>query len=165
MSEVIQKIYKQYAESFHNMNIMESELAKKRIETRDLFKELDKNRDDGDGSIGLELSAHAFANISDRLQKLAMENVNVYNDVFNAEKPELSLLWPNNLRAFVLTVMAEAMAKQAIVQKESKNNKGKYEYHYTIKIGKWSEEGGVDLVFTAVVEQCTIKTGFFNWVN
>jgi hypothetical protein len=51
-----------------------------------------------------------------------------------------------------------------VVQKPSKNKKDGLEYHYSIKITKWSSDEQ-SLIFTAVVEDYVIKTGYFNWSN
>ena len=159
----MQKIYKQYGEALREVGLAESDLAKKRSALNEIRSELRRNLTDGDGSIGLELSAHAFSNIGNRLQKLAMENPTIYSDVFNQENPPMSIIWPSNLEAFIITIMAEALDKSAVVQKPSKNTRDGKEYHYTIQIDKWSGPDS-SLVFTGVVEGGTIKTGFFNWV-
>ena len=156
------KIYKQYGEALRDVGLAEADLARKKTALNQIKSELGKNLSEGDGSVGIDISAHAFTNISDRLQRLAMENQVIYDDVFNKDEPSLSILWPNNLRAFVVTLLAEAYDKSAVVQKPSKNNHNRFEYHYNIKIEKWSGSDN-SLIFTGVVEGGNLKTGFFNW--
>jgi hypothetical protein len=113
-----------------------------------------------DGGFGLEVTAHAFKQISERLEALAMENLNIYNDVFNKDDPSKSLLAPSNLKSFIVSVIAQAR-NESNYSKEQSKSKG-VEFRYKVVISKWSSDK--DLEFTAIVENNHIKTGFFNWV-
>ena len=155
------KIYLQYAELFSDISITELELNEKKRSLEEIKEELSR---DSDKSLGLDLTAHAFTNISDRLSALASENGIVYADVFNPNNPSKAILWPNNLRSFIIGMLANERSKGRYVEKPSKNNNGGTEYHYDIEIKKWSNERSA-LVFTAIVESNMVKTGYFNWVD
>lgn len=110
---------------------------------------------------GLELSAHAFKQLSERLEKLTMENQIIYDDVFNKGSPSECLLLPSNLKSFIITLLADAHKKSNFKRELSKNSDG-YEYRYIVDIKKWSDEKVLQLI--CIVENNNIKTGYFNWV-
>jgi hypothetical protein len=155
------KIYLQYAEIFSEVSLLELELSEKRRALSEVRSELEKHPA---GNFGLDLTAHAFTNITDRLSGLASEFPVIYNDVFNPGEPSRALLWPSNLRAFIISMLASANSKKQFSEKPSKNNAGGKEYHYDIEIKKWSTDRDI-LLFTAIVEDSVIKTGYFNWVG
>lgn len=152
------KIYLQYAETLSSISITELELSEKMRALSEIREELEGYKKD-DGSFGLDLTAHAFTNISDRLSELASKYPIIYSDVFNPNEPSRALLWPSNLRAFIIGMIASSYGKKE--EKPSKNTNGK-EYHYNVEIKKWSTDTEV-LVFTAIVESNVVKTGYFNW--
>jgi hypothetical protein len=156
--------YIEYAEALRDATELEESLNAKKLTLKNLRQQLEACKVLGDGSIGLDVSAHAHANISERLQRLSMENTSIYGDVFNLESPQSSIIWPSNLKVFIITLIAQAYDKDMVVQKPSKNKKDGLEYHYSIKITKWSSDEQ-SLIFTAVVEDYVIKTGYFNWSN
>ena len=153
------KLYLQYAELFSDISITELELNEKK---RNLEEIRDELSNESDGSVGIDLTAHAFTNISDRLSVLASENGSVYADVFNPGNPSKAILWPNNLRSFIIGMLANERSKNKQIEKPSKNTNGGTEYHYDIEIKKWSNEKA-SLIFTAIVESNMVKTGYFNW--
>jgi len=155
------KIYIQYAELLAETSNLELELSRKKRNLEEVRLELNKEVDE-DGSYGLDLSAHAFTNLSDRLVCLADSNSVIFNDLMNITDTSKSILWPNNMRAFIIGIIAIAKSKNKLTQKPSKNTEGGTEYHYEIEIEKWGTSKEA-LVFTAVVESNVIKTGYFNW--
>lgn len=110
-------------------------------------------------SAPIEMSAHSFKQISERLEDLAMENSLIYDDVFNAAGD--CLLAPSNLKSFVYTMISKAINADSFTIENSRHSSGS-EYRYTVDIEKWS--GVKTLQFTAIVENNCVKTGYFNWV-
>jgi len=119
---------------------------------------------DSDGSYGIEITSHAFKQIAERLEALALENSKIYKDAFNSEDPSRSYLLPSNLKAFVVTMIANARKKGNFSKEQSRGNSGNVEYHYTVIIKDWGGDNGKQLEFTGIVENNHIKTGYFNWV-
>lgn len=135
---------------------MELELSEKMRTLSEIKQELEINGT----CYGMDLTAHAFTNISDRLAELASKHPVIYSDVFSPNEQSRALLWPNNLRAFIISMLASAYEKNHFEEKSSKSN-GK-EYHYNVEIKKWSNDKEV-LIFTAIIESNVVKTGYFNW--
>jgi hypothetical protein len=158
---MIEKIYLQYAEMSGDISATELELSEKKRSLEEIKNELLST---GDGGVGLDLTAHAFTNISDRISSIAAENVSIYADVFNPSNPSKAILWPNNLRAFIISMIANARSKGSFTEKQSRSSKEGTEYKYDVEIKKWSNDRSV-LVFTAIVESNVVKTGYFNWVD
>jgi hypothetical protein len=156
-----EKLYLQYAELLSEISIAELEMNEKKRALSELKTELDKDRE-VDGSLGLEVTAHAFTNIAERLAILASENPAIHADVMNVKEPSKAILWPSNLKAFVIGTIANAKLKKNYTEKPSRNSPGKKEYHYEIELNKWGTDSE-ELHFTAVVENNVVKTGFFNW--
>ena len=150
------KIYLQYAELLGAVSTMEVELSEKKRALIEIKEEIDSEE------YGLDLTAHASTNINKRICELAMENAIIYEDVFNIKDQSKSLLWPCNLKAFVIGMLASARSKGSFQKKPSKNTQGGNEYHYEVEIKKWSTDKEV-LIFTAIVESNMVKTGYFNW--
>jgi hypothetical protein len=153
--------YIKYAETLSELTTMEAQIHNKKRIVEELRKDL-VDQEKGDDSFGIEFTAHAFRQVSERLEFLAMENPVIYNDVFKKEMPSDSLLLPSNLKSFVITLLADARKKNNFTEEESKNSNG-IEYRYTINMNKWSDDKL--LQFVAIVENNHIKTGFFNWVQ
>jgi len=158
-----EKIYLQYADILSQTAILEFQLNEKKRALEEMKDELDKDKFT-DGGFGLELSAHAFTNISSRLSALAVENIVIYKDVMNSENQADSLIWPSNMKAFVIGMIANARQKKEFEIKDSKNRDGGKEFHYEIEIKTWSNSKSA-LVFIAIVESNVIKTGYFNWID
>jgi len=150
--------YMEYAELLNDIVSDERELYNKKKVIADLKNELSSEH--SDGGYGIELSAHSFKQIAERLEVLAMENSIIYKDVFKSGSPQDSLLLASNMKSFVITLLANARNKKQF--KEDESNSGGTEFRYTIDIKKWSNEK--TLQFVAIVENNNIKTGFFNWV-
>jgi len=117
---------------------------------------------EGDGSHGVEISAHAFRQISDRLEALGNENEVILKDLVNPENLSASKLMPSNLRSFVFTLIASAKKKGSFSKEPSKNTNGGFEWRYNIEIKGWSNERNT-LRFTCIVENNNVKTGYFTW--
>lgn len=154
------KIYVQYAEAVGEAIGLEWKISNLNTLAEELKGELVS--DQGDGGYGTELSAHAAKQISERLESLASESVKIRSDVFNIEDDASSLIWPKNMRSFIIGMLAKARSKNSFSIVDSKNGSGK-ECHYKIEIQKW-HSGQKSLVFTGIVENNVIKTGYFNWV-
>jgi len=150
--------YLEYAKILAEVSEMESSLSNKKRLLNDIKSELT----DEQGSFGLELSAHAIANISSRLEMLANENSKIYKDVMNRENPHKSIIWHSNMKAFIIGILANANKKGEFEEKESKNRPDHMEIHFSIEINKWSDENK-RLIFVGIVESNIVKTGYFNW--
>lgn len=159
MSQSLEDKYLEFAELL-------SELSESELKIRNMRRIVDEIKEElaqpgNDGSYGLELSAHAFRQISERLETLSLENIAIYKDVFKESKSEWLLL-PSNLKSFIITLLADARKKGNFIQDKSKNTPDGIEYRYTIDIKKWSNDKMLQLV--CIVENNYIKTGFFNFV-
>ena len=150
--------YLEYAEILSDLSTNELKIRNMKRILEELKIEL--SQEGSDGSYGIELSAHAFKQISERLEGLALENSIIYKDVFKDAKSECLIL-PSNLKPFIITLVADARKKQSFTKEKSKNSDG-VEFRYTIDLQKWSNEKILQLV--CIVENNYIKTGFFNFV-
>lgn len=157
MDELNEK-YLEYAEMLSSITNLDRELYNKKKLLNDIKKEL--HGPEGDGGLGVEMSAHAFKQIAERLEILAMENPTIYQDVFKPDNPQDSLLLASNMKSFIITSIANARSKN-LYKKENSKNSG-FEFRYTIEIKRWSNEKALE--FVAIVENNNIKTGYFNWV-
>lgn len=154
----LEDIYLDYAEAYSELISMESQIHNRRRLVDELKIHL--TSPESDGSFGVEISAHAFKQISERLEELAMQSTAIYSDVFKND-PQESLMTPSNLKSFIITTLANAHKKKHFSRERSKNSAG-VEFRYIIDIKKWS--GDKTLQFVVIVENNYIKTGFFNWV-
>lgn len=155
--------YIQFAEIFSGLQELEAKIYNKKRLIQNLSEEFKNN--EKAGCIGIEFTAHAFKQISERLEEIGRINPIIYKDVFKPEDPSSSLLIPSNLKSFVITLLADANKKRHYHEEESKSSRSSgnaLEYRYTIDMKKWSNEK--KLQFVAIVENNCIKTGFFNWV-
>lgn len=159
-SEGEKELYQRYAEALNDCTVEEKKLYNIRRLVEDLKSEI---RESDNPSFPIELTAHAFKQISERIERLAMENSTIHINVFG-QSPQDSILIPSNLRTFVILLMSKAMKDGRIDRRPSKHTSGSEEFHYVIDIDDWSSTDQV-LQFTAVVENNVIKTGFFNWVQ
>ena len=125
----------------------------------DLKKDLSES---GDQRIAIEISAHAYRQMSERICSIAMESSSIWQDVFRPDSPNESLLVPSNLKSFLITMLSNAYEKHMYHEEESRNTNGGKEYHYNVDIKKWSDDK--TLQFVGIVENFTLKTAYFNWV-
>jgi len=151
--------YLQYAELMTELSNEEIKLSNLKRTIEDLKAELDNP--DSDGSFGLEISAHAYKQLSERLYALTLESSTIKNDVFKENQIE-GLLLPNNLKCFIITLLADAKKKGNYTKEKSKNSANGYEFRYTINMTKWSNNKNLQLI--CIIECSNIKTGYFNWV-
>lgn len=151
--------YVQYAKTLADAANLRSEISEKERLLGDLR---DKLLSEEDGSIGIDMSAHASKQILERLEELASESSYIYEDVWKPKDISSSLMSPTNMRAFIIGIIARAKENGEVTEKNSKNSSGK-EYHYTVEIKKWSTDNK-KLTFTGIVENNVIKTGYFNWM-
>ena len=151
--------YLEFAEMLSELSTAELKIRNMKRVVEELRDEL--TQDGNDGSYGLELSGHAFKQLSERLETLALENVSIYKDVFK-DSTTSSLLLPSNLKSFIITLIANAKKRGDFTKDKSKNSADGTEYRYTIDIKSWSTEKTLQLV--CIVENNYIKTGFFNFV-
>ena len=160
LDEALTKNYMEYAEMLSELT--EVELRAQNI--RRLIEELKTKipQYDGGECCGLELSAHAFKQLSERLEKLAMENQIVYDDVFNKPSKSECLLLPSSLKSFIINLLSDAISKGNFTKEPSKNNYTSYEYRIVVTITKWSDDKVLQLV--CIVENNNVKTGYFNWI-
>jgi hypothetical protein len=161
MSDELDKKYQEYAEAFAEKAEIDSKIKNLSRLVDDLKREIKEH--DNTGEYGLNITAHACNQISKRLESLAAENSVIFKDVMNMENPSSSLIWPTNMESFVLGMLAKARLSKDFTVEDSKNSSGK-EYHYNIEIRDWATENK-RLIFTGLVENNNIKTGFFNWTT
>lgn len=156
----LEDLYLDYAEAYSELISLEAQIHNRRR----LIDELKANltSPESDGSFGVEVSAHAFKQISERLEELAMQNTAIYRDVFKEDSQQESLMLPSNLKSFIITTLANAHKKKQFSRERSKGSGGGVEFRYMVDIKKWS--GDKTLQFVVIVENNYIKTGFFNWV-
>lgn len=145
-----------------------SELGGLEMQVSELKRSIEEKRfslisNEGDGSHGVEISAHAFKQISERLEILALENDDIYRDFINVSNPSQSKSIPSNLKSFIITLIASAKKKGSFSKEPSKNTTGGFEYRYNIEIKKWSDAKNT-LQFVCIVENNNVKTGYFNWL-
>ena len=149
--------YLEYAELLSELYTAERKIRN----SRRLVEELKAELSTCDGSYGLDLSAHAFKQISERLEALALEHPQIYKDVFIRDSRAECLLLPSNLKTFIITLIANAKKKGTYSEVPSKNSSGS-EWKYTIEIKGWSSDKTLQLI--CIVENNNIKTGYFNFV-
>ena len=145
----MEKIYLQYAEVLSKIASLEFELSNEKRTLEEIKDEL-MTEAGNDGGFGIELSAHAFTNIANRLTALGSDSKVINNDLFNVKSQSESLIWPPNMKAFVIGMIANARHKNEFTIKDSKNNNGNKEYHYEIEIKNWSTQRQA-LIFIAIV--------------
>lgn len=158
--EELNEIYIQYAESLSELITLENKLSNQKILAENLRKTL--LSEETDGGYGIDMTAHAFKQISERMEDLVMENGDIRADVLNTSDPEKSLIMPSNLKSFIISILADARKKGFYKKIPSKSGGSGIEFHFTIEIKKWSNERV--LQFTGIVENGNIKTGYFNWI-
>lgn len=161
VSKEMDDLYLEYAKEL-------SELVEEEMKISELKRSLEEKRssltsNEGDGSHGIEISAHAFKQISERLEMLAKEYDEIRRDFVKLDDPDASLSMPSNLKSFIITLIASAKKKDTYSKENSKNTAGGFEFRYNIEIGKWSTPKST-LQFVCIVENCNIKTGYFNWI-
>jgi hypothetical protein len=149
--------YRDYAKIYHEVVDLSRTLNTKKRELDALTIELSK-----DGKFGLELSSHAQAQISERLEDLTSDNQIIYYDVFRPESQQDALIIPSNLKSFVFSLLSKALDEETVEKKSSRS--GGTEYHHNTVIKKWVS-GKKVIQFTGIVENGIIKTGFFNYVD
>lgn len=150
--------YLDYAKVLDSLNGVEREVFNKKRALQSIRGEL--NAGGNDGSCGVNITDHAFKQIAERLEEIAMEHDFIYSDVIKPDEPQNSLLLASNMKSFIITMLADAKSKGNFKEEDSKS--GGKEYRFTIDIKKWSHDK--NLQFVAIVESNKIKTGFFNWV-
>jgi len=115
-----------------------------------------------DGSIALDISAHAYWRSATRLEKLAMESMTIFRDLFRIENPTDSLILPSNLEVFLYKMLTRARKDGRISPQPSKGGTST-EYHYFVEIDEWSDDNN-RLQFVGIVERNVLKTVYFNWI-
>jgi len=145
-----------------------AECVSKETELHEIKRSMEEKRcflmsNEGDGSHGIDISAHAFKQILERLEMLANENDQISKDCINVNNVQDSKFKPSNLKSFVIALIANAKKKGCFSKEASKNTAGGFEYRYNIEIKKWSDSKNT-LQFVCIVENNNIKTGYFNWL-
>lgn len=161
VSKELDDVYLAYVKEF-------SELGDLEIQAAELRRSIDNKREslisnEGDGSHAVDISAHAFKQIFERLELLARDNELILRDFINLEDRARSLSIPSNLKSFIFTIVANAKKKGHFSKESSKNTTDGFEFRYNIEIKKWSSKRET-LQFVCIVENCNIKTGYFNWI-
>lgn len=160
MDQDLSDVYLQYAELLSETASTEITLRNQKRALEDIKKQMCSP--ESDGGYGVEITSHAFKQIAERLEALALENTAIYKDAFNSDDPSRSYLLPSNLKAFVVTMIANARKKGTFTREQSRGNSGGVEFHYTVIIKEWS--GNKQLEFTGIVESNYVKTCYFNWI-
>jgi len=150
--------YLDFAKVLDSLTNLEKDISNKKRALQSIKEELCS--EESDGSYGVDVSDHAFKQIAERLERLAMDKSVIYRDVIKPNDPHDSLLLASNMKSFIITMLANAKSKGNFKEEESKG--GGKEFRYTIDMKKWSDDK--TLRFVAIVENNKIKTGFFNWV-
>ena len=158
MSDDLEDLYIEFAELTHQINDTTRDFKNKK-------KALDKIKDnfntpESDGSFAIEFSDHAFKQISTRLEELMSENEMANKDILRSDNKSDSLILPSNLESFIITLLATSRKNKNFKKQKSKS--GGTEYHIFSDIKRWSSDKV--LQFVGIVENNTLKTGFFNWV-
>lgn len=157
--EELQQRYKEFAELFSESIESEKNMHSFKRALHNARKEISELPNSG--CFAVDISAHAFRQISERLEELALENPQIHEDVFKDN--DNCMLIPSNLKSFIFTAISDAHMKGNYVEQNSKNNLNGTEYHYNIELEKWSDDSKV-LRFIIIVEKGIVKTGYFNWV-
>lgn len=160
ISKELDDLYLEFAKELSELGSLEMHMSELKRSIED--KRYSLVSSEGDGSHGVEISAHAFKQIAERLELIAMENDDIYRDFINIQNPNESKSIPSNLKSFIITLIASAKKKGAFSKEPSKNTTGGYEYRYNIEIKKWSDAKNT-LQFICIVENNNVKTGYFNW--
>jgi len=155
---MLEKLYMEFAEMYSSINEAENDLSNKKRLMEEIKKSLTSS--DSNGSYAVEISAHAYKQISERIEAISKENMKIYQDVMKPGSPGEGLLIPSNLKSFIFTSIAAAQQSKEFTMEKSKKTGGS-EFHYNINIKQWSGER--NLIFTVIVENGFVKTGYFNW--
>jgi hypothetical protein len=152
---------------FENYALNEAELSEAERRAYNLRRLADDMKKeilalDKDGSCAIEFSDHAFKRIAEHIESLAMQRTDIFIKVFRSDSPVESVVAPSILKTFILALMAKARKDGRVTKLPSKKNAGSFEYHHIIEIEDWSDEDR-RLIFTGIVENNKLKTGFFNW--
>jgi len=151
--------YNNFAKAFSEIVDLEKVLVSKKMGNNRLKQRI-KNGDT-EGEFGLNITAHAYNQISVRLSEIAKVSEQAHSDLIETPVSE-SILEPDRLKAFIYTMLNKARQDRSYKVKKSKS--GSEELVYTVNMSKWStDEKELFLVF--IVENSTVKTGYFNWVN
>lgn len=141
----------------NEINKLQKTLNNKKTE----LKEMEKNITDK--KLATILSDHALAQIMNRLEDLTAQSSSAYNILFNSDvNIKDSLFIPSNLKTFIFNSMKNALTNNTYKSKKSKS--GGVEYIFNIYIPEFDTEDK-KCVLTMIVENSTIKTGFFNLID
>lgn len=151
--------YIEYVKLLSDIDDEKKSVSKKHNNLQDIEDEL--NAVDDTGMYPTKVTDHAMAQISDRIEALAYKSKNAYEDIFSKSHEE-SLLLPTNLKCFTLTMVGKALEDGTY--KSVKSRSGGKEYRYNVNISKWKTKDK-ELMFTIIVENNNVKTGYFNLVD
>jgi len=114
-----------------------------------------------DGKLATIISDHAVSQILTRLEKLCSDSPRAYSAIMSG-KTSTSLFVPSNLSAFILENIKSGLKSNSV--KEKKSRSGGKEYVYDIKMTQYDTDDKY-CVFSLVVENNTVKTGYFNLIG
>ena len=137
----------------------------KKVTVRKINKAEALQRDIVEGEDGdilpIKITDHAMTQIHRRLADLANKSPKAFDDIMN-KTADASLLDPDNLECFIFTMVSKAYGDNSIKKKKSRS--GSTEYVFNVNISKWKTKNK-ELVFSMMVENNVVKTGFFNLVD
>jgi len=111
-----------------------------------------------DPKLPLNLSAHAYTRVSNRLEELTTKNPKTYKDIMTGDN-KYSLFIPSNLNKFIFDKVKVALKGGHITKKKSRS--GGDEFIFDIRIPEWDYEDK-ECVLSMAVENNNIKTCYFN---
>ena len=152
---MIEEMYEEYVGMLKELPKLERDLSNFKISMNKLKTDI-KNSDNA-GMFPVSISAHAYKNISDRLEVVTRNSYVAMSDAM-----EYNLFTPSNLNAFVINNIHTAINNNSYTK--SRSGKNSYEYKYKATLSTWVDIDGKTCDFTAIVENNNVKTGFFNFV-
>lgn len=115
-----------------------------------------------DGSmLPTKITDHAMTQIHRRLAGLTNKSTVAFEDVMN-KKASDSLLDPDNLECFIFTMISKSYKDGTYKSKKARS--GGSEYVFNINMPNWNTKNK-KLVFSMIVENNVVKTGYFNLVD
>lgn len=111
-----------------------------------------------------QVSEHAAMRAMERVHAYAESCKELFDEVVNVMDPAMSLSLPQNMKSFILGVLAQAYVDKRYVEQQSQSNKSinGIEWKYIVKVPSWVF-GNRYIELVACVEDNVVKTVFFNW--
>ena len=153
--------YEKFVEVKRNIATLEKKVRDNKKYLNTIINEL-KSEGKNSGRFALDISGHGFKQIYEKLEVMASDYDSIFRIVYNPDNPSEALIASTNLKVFIFTMLAKAEKEHKWKSKKSQNNKNGIEYVYTVEVERW-KQGNRKCLFTAIVENNNIKTGYFDW--